>query len=404
MKTLKTKLAAGLAVWSMLAACQPNMSVKLTAPEELDKTGAPPATPELASAFRASLSTTLIEAAIDASKNDPWSIVRPDPTVNLPEVMERPSSWRRGVSLGLFASEKDPDKQIAIYETLLDEIARTGATDISIVVRWSQHSVTTTEISARPDVTVPDEVVGRVIDAARARGLRVFLLPIIYLEKRAMGKWRGTLAPTNLDAWWTSYEAFILHYARLAQAHEVSLYGVGSELLSMENKTDRWRALITKVRGVYKQQLTYSANWDHFEIPRFWKELDVVGMTAYQELTNTPNPDVAELRRGWRGFQARLHRWSIEHDIKYIFTEIGYPSHRKGAAQPWNYTARSLPAHQLQARCYRAMLAEWHDAPRLDGLYLWNWFGFSDPEDRSYTPRGKPAEKILSHWFRASTP
>ena len=28
---------------------------------------------------------------------------------------------------------------------------------------------------------------------------------------------------------------------------------------------------------------------------------------------------------------------------------------------------------------------------RLDGLYIWNWYGYGGPGTTSYTPRGKPA-------------
>ena len=28
----------------------------------------------------------------------------------------------------------------------------------------------------------------------------------------------------------------------------------------------------------------------------------------------------------------------------------------------------------------------------LDGVYVWNWYGYGGPATTSYTPRGKPAE------------
>ena len=339
-----------------------------------------------------------------AIKDDPWSITRPDAREALPAATERPAEWRRGVSLGLFASEKNVENNMRIYTALLDEIAAVGATDVSIVVRWKQENVSSTEIKPSDDVTSPTDLLGRVIDAAHDRRLRVFLLPIIYLDERARGVWRGTIEPEDMDAWWASYSAFILHYARIASEHDIELYSVGSELLSMEREDRRWRELIASVRAIYKGKLTYSANWDHFEIPTFWDALDIAGMTAYQELTQAPNPSVSELNQGWSSLRGRLNEWSARTGREYIFTEIGFPSHREGAAHPWDYTSQSIPAHDLQARCFRSMFEVWDKEEKLGGVYIWNWFGFRDPEDRGYTPRGKPAEEVLRHWYKSSRP
>ena len=339
-----------------------------------------------------------------AITRDPWSKIHPDAREDLPPAKVRPTSWRRGVSLGLFASEKNIENNMRIYATLLDEIVAVGATDVSLVVRWKQDNVKSDAIRPSDDVTTPDELLERVIDAARERGLRIFLLPIIYLDKRARGVWRGTIAPKDPDAWWSAYNAFILHYATIAGKHNVELFSVGSELLSMEREDKRWRELIAKVRAIYKGNLTYSANWDHFEVPSFWDALDIAGMTAYQELTDKPNPTVDELNPGWRALRARLDSWSKRIGRDYIFTEIGFPSHREGAAHPWDYTSQSIPAHELQARCFRSMFETWHQEEKLGGLYVWNWFGFRSPEDRGYTPRGKPSEEVLRHWYKSSLP
>ena len=317
---------------------------------------------------------------------------------------KRPESFRRGISLGLFASTTNEEEQRAIYSKLLDEIESAGATDISIVVRWSQDTVKTAEIGPAEGVTIDDALVRHVLRDAHRRGLRTFLMPIIWLKERKMGVWRGTLRPTDPERWWSQYTAFIHHYARLAQEEHVGLYSVGSELLSMETKRERWIELIRSTRAIYHGDLTYSANWDHFEVPTFWDELDVVGMTAYQELGLTRDPGMEDLARGWAPFVQRLSIWAREHDYRYIFTEIGYPSHSRGAAYPWNYSASAEVDHVLQAKCYAAMFEQWHEDDRLEGLYIWNWFGFRDRSDRGYTPRGKLAEEVLKHWYAPSSP
>lgn len=313
--------------------------------------------------------------------------------------LERPASWRRGVSLGLFVSDPDEAVQRRIYGELLDEIRAVGATDVQIAVRWAQPTVTASTLAPDPAVTTPDAMVGWVINAAHKRGLRTFLMPIVHVEHRRMGQWRGTLAPERPDDWWASYEAFILHYARLCAAHKVDLLAVGSELLSLEREDARWRALIKQVRAVYKGQLTYSGNWDHFEVPTFWDALDVAGLTAYQELSQDEAPDVAALHAGWAPFVARLRAWQPKVGRPVLLTEIGYPSHDRGVAYPWDYRPRGEPDAALQARAYEVMAELWGADPAIEGLYLWNWFGPRDVRDRGYSPRGKPAERLLACWL-----
>lgn len=348
---------------------------------------------------------TPVEAAppqVKPPQTPPPKLTLPDPRIDLSAVGARPATFRRGVSLGLFASTTDVVKQHEIYGELLDEIVAVGATDLSLVVRWQQTTVEDTAIISLPGLTAPDTLLEWVIKQANTRGLRVFLMPILHIKERKMGVWRGTLKPKNPALWWKAYTRFILHYARLSARTNVELFAVGSELLSMESQRDPWLKLIKQVRALYKGKLTYSSNWDHFEVVSFWDKLDVVGMTAYQELSDDSDPTVETLKKGWRGFQQRLKFWAMVQNHQYIFTEIGYPSHPKGAAHPWDYRPQGKPSPMLQARAYRAMVETWHNDPKLQGLYVWNWFGFKSPTDRGYTPRGKPAYTILEHWYKQS--
>lgn len=315
----------------------------------------------------------------------------------------RPEAWRRGVALGLFVSTTDPDERRAYYAQFLDEIKALKATDVSLVVRWAQADVKATEIAPLPGVTVDDALVEEVAAMAAERGLRIFLLPILHLERRARGEWRGRLKPDDWDAWWASYERFVLHYAQLAERAGIAMLAVGSELATAERHVERWRALIRQVRARYGGALTYSANWDHFEPVQFWDDLDVVGVTAYQELSKRRDPGQRELVEGWRPFLHRLQLWARQHQRRYIFTEVGYPSNPTGAARPWDHRLRGTPELELQLRCYRALYEVWQRDPRLDGLYVWNWFGHGGAEDLGYTLRGKPARHVLHRWYSAPT-
>ena len=315
-------------------------------------------------------------------------------------------AYQKGVVLGLYA--KDPSYT---YENELKEIKALGATHVSLVMSWYQKDIHGNELYPYWNPvgdfdTTPDARIIQVIDRAHALGLKIFLFPIIRLEKRQPKEWRGVIAPDDPKTWKESYRAFVMHYARIAGQRGVALYSVGSELCSQEQDTTYWRNLIAAVRQVYRGELTYSANWDHYKKINFWDDLDYLGLNGYFEMAKTPNVVMDDIVKRWWDISNEIVNWTDEHKKKLIFTEIGYPSVDGGCAHPWDYTLAGPVDLDEQAICYEAFFVSWQKIKALEGVYFWNWYGQGGDKDRSYTPRGKPAEKILAKWYRdtPSTP
>lgn len=305
----------------------------------------------------------------------------------------RRTDFQRGVGLGLFASDPAYD-----YSELLDEIVAHGATDLLVVVAWYQPDVGSHDIAPRPGYSPSDETVRRTLEQARARNLRVSLLPIVRLVRRTPTEWRGRIAPrAGEGAWFKSYERYVLRMAKIAEATGVARFGVGSELLTLERYEGRWRELIARVRGAYRGRLYYSANWDHFDPIRFWDALDEVGVTAYFELTRDEKkrPTPAELQDAWRGPRFDLMRLRARVNKPLVITEIGYPSIVTAARYPWDETRKAPRDPALQEDLYRAFCDAFAGAGVLDGFFFWNWFGFGGASDSGYTPRNKPAAKAM---------
>lgn len=327
------------------------------------------------------------------------------PTAGLPPPRLRGDRFRRGASLGLFIKGGDAAYRRASYGAFLDEMPFAGVTDVQLITRWQQVDVRASTLAPGPETD--DETLKWVVGAAHARGLRVFLMPIVHVLRRAKGEWRGTLKPADAERWWAAYRHFVTHYARLAASLDVELYAVGSELVSMERHVDRWRALIGAVRAIYPGRLTYSANWDHFEPVQFWDALDVAGLNGYHPLVphDAPpdaRPDEAALVAGWESFVQRVRHWSRINGKRFILTEIGYPSTPFAAARPWDHETVARADAEMQLRCYRAMYRAWHAEAALGGLYIWNWFGVGGADDAGYTPRGKPAMHVVDWWYGGS--
>ncbi len=307
---------------------------------------------------------------------------------------------QKGMALGLFS--KDPHYS---YLKDLQELKALGVTHVLLVVSWYQKNVQSNEMGPREfdgnDIlTLPDSKLEEVIDQAHSLGIKAVVFPILRLEERHDNDWRGVIKPQDINTWWAHYTNFVLHYARIAASKKVEIFSVGSELLSRENETQRWETLIAEVRKTFGGELIYSANWDHYEHPQFWKSLDWIGVTAYYEISKTKRPTFTQLVTSWKKIRSQLLAWKKKYPKqRFVITEVGYPSIDGATMYPWNYFLEGRVDLREQALAYQAFIYTWKNTKQLAGAYFWAWWGDGGPKDNSYTPRGKPAERHLKAWY-----
>lgn len=306
------------------------------------------------------------------------------------------SEFHRGVGLGLYSRDPEFD-----YGGMITEIAQHNARSVILFLQLYQDNIGSTEIE--PAFT-PDrwpQVLGRAIDQSRAAGLEVAVMPIVLLRRASKDQWRGRIQPADLGAWFESYSSLILAIARVSAERGASVFCVGSELAALEAERDRWFELIARTREVFPGKLTYSANWDHFtEIP-FWDRLDAVSISGYYELTKSTTPTLEELVASWAIHRNRLLSWRRRSGLTapLWFTEVGYPNLDGAASRPWEYTRRAGPDPAEQAMAYESFMRAWSGQPELGGVWFYQWFGHADPADRGYSPRGKPAARLIQVWY-----
>ncbi len=286
------------------------------------------------------------------------------------------------------------------YEQSCDEIADDGADTVLLVVEGRQENGGSNHIYLDMRMTPTPEKLGELIDHAKRRHLRVVLMPIVLLDDpRNDTEWRGTLKPDSWDEWFDSYREMLTQFAWIAQGHGVDVMSVGSELVSAEPKLDQWTKTIAKVREVFHGSLTYSANWDHYNTIPFWDQLDLIGMNSYYTLGDGPDAGVDEIEGRWRKIQKDLHQFQAKVGKPLFFVEAGWCSLDNAASAPWDYTQTQLPANdELQKRLYEAFFHVWYGDPQLGGFMVWEWPP-GPPDDRGYTPKGKPAEGVLKSWM-----
>ncbi|MFH1130832.1 MAG: hypothetical protein V1754_05815 [Pseudomonadota bacterium] len=300
----------------------------------------------------------------------------------------------RGIAFGHYTDIKN-----AKLDEKIKELKELGANFTSLVMSWSTQDVRSNRIAPRENHTTPDSVLIRMISRTHARGLKILLFPIIDVRRRKPLEWRGTIKPQNWEEWWINYSRYIMHYARIAESTKVEMFCVGSELVSTENMYEHWATLIRQVRRVYRGEIIYSANWDHYRPVTFWKLVDGMGITAYHSLAKNPGAPEAEMLASWIRERDKLVEWAKELKRRFIFTEVGYPSLDGGAANPWDYTQLSRVNLEEQRRAFSAFVRAWDKVPELNGVFFWDWYGEGGPKDTRYTPRGKPAAKVIQDWF-----
>lgn len=344
---------------------------------------------------------SVVGASGPTGLNDPFGgkpsaaapVTAPAPAKAPPPPPERREQAQRGVALGMFSEDVSFS-----YGPLLAEIVALGATHVALVVPLYQTDGASDDLRLHTRLSPTLALVAETIRAARRDGLEVTLFPIVRLAAPKPGEWRGTLAPRDPAKWFQRYGDLLGELAALAQTTGASRLVVGSELSTLDGTAtlERWRPLLAAVRGVFAGRLMYSANWDHYRDAKLLDLVDEAGVTGYFELRSAKDAaDDATLEAGWRRLRRELEAWRrAEGEGKgFVFTELGYRSRAGTTATPWDEGSRGTVDVEEQRRAFAAFRRAWAGSPALDGVYVWNWYGFGGSATTGYTPRGKPAER-----------
>ncbi|QOJ14288.1 MAG: hypothetical protein HRU75_06400 [Planctomycetia bacterium] len=295
----------------------------------------------------------------------------------------------------------------AVIETFtpaLREIAELGADTVLLCPAGFMEHARAQAIFIEARQTPTADELRRLIEAARQMQLRVIVMPLLLLSHPRGSEWRGMIEPPEWSEWWPDYRAFILHFADAAAAGGADAFMVGSELVSTERNRTEWLRVIEAVRARFPGRLGYSANWDHYRPVSFWDQLDFAGVTTYNTLADRDLPTVDELVERWRPIRQRLLEFSRDVNRPLLLTEVGWCSQTGAARAPWDYYRNQKVTPdglEEQRRLYEAFVRAFPAQPGLGGVIWWEWTpGGGGPKDFGYSPRGKPAERVLREWFR----
>lgn len=333
-----------------------------------------------------------------------------------------PDGWRsagqdgvRGVTIGPIENGYHPGVGYGspAYARTLDETRRMGARWIALTPFGRVYDLSGAGVDPTFERPYADNRVDveRAVMMAHARGLRVMLVPHLWVES---GGWRAEIDPKSdagWDTWIKSYGAFVRGWAEVAEASRVDLFSAGVELRSWvtTSRAPRFAALVGEIRKIYKGPITYSANWDDVDQTSILGSLDVIGINAFYPLADKDGAAFPELLAGGERVRQKIHALAEAWQKPVLFTEIGYTTRPNPAIRPWEWPD-SMKAvkvdEQAQADAYRALLAPLLDEPLFMGFFVWRLY--ADPDDVSqedewgFSPRGKRAELVVRDAFASA--
>ena len=233
-------------------------------------------------------------------------------------------------------------------------------------------------------------------------------MPIVLLDNPRGNEWRGTIKPDeSWDEWFEqlSRDDQALRVDRRGQRRRRAgrRLGAGQHREAQLERVDARRS--TQVREIFKGQLTYSSNWDHYTVgpvlgpARPDRDEQLLEARAKKRPTADGR---ADRQNRWKEIQNDLLPFVQKTGKPLLFLEVGWCSLANAAHEPWDYTQTSEPIDlELQRRLYGASSEAGTATRGSAASSIWEWTARRRrPRTTAATrPKNKPAEKVLREWL-----
>lgn len=305
---------------------------------------------------------------------------------------------------GMYTSEEGKFSQ--------DALMGLGINWVCLAFSVKQKTFTSTEILFDYRKNVPDLEIIATIQRFHDNNVRVCLKPMIDTED---GIWRALInfpdetmfeEDRYWSAWFESYQAYLLHYAEIAEYTGCEMFCLGCEMLGTERKEKYWRETIAKVRNVYHGKLTYNTNHGKEEVAKWYDAIDYVGTSAYYPVETKAGASVEEMKQEWEKIADRLEAVSKRLGKKILFMEIGCRSALGCAKIPWDFMHKEFPhSEEEQANFYESSLSVMSKRDWFAGYFWWDWsttIYHTEEEaakDNDFNIYLKKAERVVQEWY-----
>lgn len=293
---------------------------------------------------------------------------------------------------------KAGDVVSGVAKSSLDKLVdRTHSDTVILAFAARQDTAQSTEIDYKGDHLISDEELVELIKYAKSKGLKVILKPTVNVKN---GTWRAHISFFDEEvpgeptwaSWFKSYEAYQVHYAKIAEETKCYMMIVGCEMVQSEKREEEWRHLIKKVKSIYFGLVTYNTDKYQEGNVGFWDALDVISSSGYYP----PERFEKELER--------IKKVIDQHNKPFFFAEAGCPSVEGSMAEPNNWALVGKVSVKEQETYYKYMFKMLKANPWVRGIGLWDWGVHLHTEEEAQRNAGygvynKPAEKIVQEYF-----
>jgi hypothetical protein len=242
---------------------------------------------------------------------------------------------------------------------------------------------------------ISDDELKEGIAFAQRIGLAVALKPTVNCKN---GVWRAFVNFFDEDVpcepkwsnWFSAYEAFQLHYARIAEEMGVQMHIAGCEMVMADRRDAQWRTLIKCIKEIYSGQVSY--NCDKYQEHRtpWWDCVDVISSSGYYPLG------------AWDQELTRIENVVRHFNKPFFFAETGCMSRRGASNIPNAWSMEGEYSEEEQAEWYADMLNHCKGKVWLNGYVFWDWRSLPGV-NTGYGAKGKLAEKVIRKAFMEDT-
>ncbi len=279
----------------------------------------------------------------------------------------------------------------------------TGAQWIELSLLFSQATSTSTTVTTTQSTPLVSAFAAGV-RAAHARGLHVFVVPLISVSEQ--GGWAGSIRLDSqeqqkawFDSYWNTYKPYV-EAAAQAGADQMAI-ATECSWLQQNAPATLWNELINRVHNVFAGMLTYDMNWYPVDqpIPTWFnnKHINMIGVSSYIPLIDTPTRvDPKDMPSLWRDkVLSVLDKISTRIGKPVLVSEIGYRNSADALYNTWLQDSTTPLDPAEQAGAYDAALSNVVPDQHIAGIFFWGW------EDvGKFTLKGQDMTNAVLHkWY-----
>ena len=147
--------------------------------------------------------------------------------------------------------------------------------------------------------------------------------------------------------------------------------------------------------------LSEGINVSGLEAVVFMRSMDYIGISCYYPLSYSAEASSKDLQKGFNKILSKIKNVQQKFQKPVLFTEIGFRSVQSPWQHPHEEPNGRNANNRHQEQCYEVVCQALKDQDWCEGVFWWKWpahMEYNYPQ--GYTPKGKPAEKVIEKWFK----